>query len=82
MDVTTTPVALGTSAMLIQNLGPDALYLGEADVTDETGVLVSPGESLVVGNLNHPLYAVSSAASDVRILVRGQGIFPAPVVVP
>ena len=77
MDVTTTPVALGAGAQLVQNLGPGALYLGESDVDDETGVLVNANESVVVGARTHPLYAVSASTSDVRTLSRGQGIFPA-----
>jgi hypothetical protein len=82
MDVTTTPVSLGTGAQLIQNLGPDALYLGDASVDEDTGVLLNANESIVVGNLNHPLFAVSADTSDVRTLSRGQGIFPAFVIVP
>lgn len=78
MDVATTPVSLGTGSKLIQNLGPDALYLGGETVDDETGVVLNANESIVVGDMTHPLFVVSAAASDVRTLSRGLGIFPAP----
>jgi hypothetical protein len=82
MEVTDTAVSLGTGAKLIQNLGPDALYLGDAEVSDETGVLLEANTSLVVGQLNQSLYAISANTSDVRVLARGQGIFPSFVVTP
>jgi hypothetical protein len=63
------------SAGLIQNLGPDAVYIGGTAVTTETGFRVSSGEALAVGTATSMLYAVSDGTSDVRILNRATGIF-------
>jgi len=82
MNVSDTPVSLGYGAQLVQNLGPDELYLGESDVDSSTGVLLNANESTVVATRTHDLYVVSAGSSDVRTLSRGQGIFPAFVIAP
>lgn len=74
ITTTASPIA---SASLIQNLGPDTLYINEGSVTAQTGVRVSVGEALVVGTSNDTLYAVSDGSSDVRVLGRATGIFSA-----
>lgn len=63
------------SAGLIQNLGPDAAYVGGASVAPETGFRVSAGEAVSVGLATNTLYVVSDGTSDIRILSRGIGIF-------
>ena len=67
--------ALGPGPRLIQNLGPDALYV--QDVTPATttdGVKVPSGSSVFLGG-TEVYYAVSDGTSDVRDLGRGLGIF-------
>lgn len=82
-SISDTPVALGSSSYLIQNLGPDNLYVGESTVTVDDGVKVAAGEALAVGSTNSPVFAVSDGTSDVRTLGRGMGIFsPAAAPVP
>ena len=73
--VTTTASALAATG-LIQNLGPDEIFLGESGVTSGNGFRVSSGEAVAVGNTNAALYAVSAGTSDVRFLGRATGIFP------
>lgn len=66
--------ALGSGPRLIQNLGPDALYV--QDVTPATttdGVKVPSGSSIFIGGQAY--YAVSDGTSDVRDLGRGLGIY-------
>jgi hypothetical protein len=75
-SITTTASPL-PSGGLIQNLGPDEIYVGESSaVTSSTGVRVSADEVIAVGFVNLGLYAVSAGTSDVRTLTRGTGIFP------
>lgn len=81
--VGTTAVVIGKDAYLIQNLGPDTLYVGETDAVDEeNGIQLLVGEALSVGATNVSIYAVSEAASDVRILSRGLGFFHVPAPTP
>ena len=71
----TTSAPLGSGPRLIQNLGPDILYV--QDVTPATttdGVKVASGSSIVIGG-GESYYAVSAGKSDVRVLGRGLGIF-------
>lgn len=73
-SVTTTAQRI-PSAGLIQNLGPDEVYIGESSsVTTSTGLEIVAGESLAVGNTNANLYAISAGTSDVRTLTRATGI--------
>lgn len=76
MNVGTTPVELGTSAVLIQNLGPDGLFVGHSAQVVDLGVYISVDESVVVGEGNVPLRVASEGSSDVRVLSRGLGIYP------
>jgi len=73
-----TRVSLGGQAQLIQNLGPDKLYLGGPDVTEDDGLEVLSGQTVSIGPLNDELYAVSDDTCDVRTLVRGAGLFTTP----
>ena len=73
-SVTGTAVAIASGG-LVQNLGPDDVYLGNSDVTTSNGTMLAAGESIAVGETNTPLYAVSSGTSDVRTLARATGIF-------
>jgi hypothetical protein len=73
-DIGTTAVPI-QSGGLIQNLGPDPIYVGESAVTSTTGVRIAAGDSLVVGSMNAPLLVVSEDSSDVRFLGRAMGIF-------
>lgn len=74
--ITTTAVPIAASG-LIQNIGPDPVYIGEGSVTTTTGVRLSEGQALAVGSSNGKLYAVSSGSSDVRVLPRATGLFSA-----
>lgn len=72
-SVGTTPVHIG-SGVLVQNLGPDDLYIGESTVTEANGVLLAAGVSVAVGyGLSY--YVVSSDTSDVRLLGGAVGVF-------
>jgi hypothetical protein len=63
--------------MLIQNLGPDDLYVSDlAMVTTDTGVQITPGHSISVG-AGETHYGVSEGTSDVRICGAGTGLFAA-----
>lgn len=73
--VTDTPVLIGDDSYLIQNLGPDDLYVGDSSVTTSTGVQVNSGESLTVGATNGSVYVISDGTSDVRTLTRGLGVY-------
>lgn len=78
--------SIGTSAeqlasgdCLVQNLGPDALYLGRDESVDaSSGVKVAAGDAVSVAYTSQPLHGVSVGTSDVRILEAGTGIFVAP----
>lgn len=78
MDVGTDPVAIGTGPLLIKNLGPDLVYLGDSAVDENNGFPLAIGESVAVLYTNRGGYAVSEGTSDVRHLTGGTGIFPAP----
>lgn len=73
MDVGSTPEKLGPNYPLIQNLGPDPIYVGaDSSVSTATGVKVESGQSF---NANSPsTWVVSSGTSDVRSIDRGVGI--------
>jgi len=74
-EITDTPVEVGSSSYLIQNLGPDKLYVGGSSVTVETGIELQVGQALTVGETRSSVFVVSDGTSDVRILDRGMGIF-------
>jgi hypothetical protein len=75
MDVTTTPQRLGSSGYLIQNLGPDPLYVGESTVTEDNGVKLESGVCVVVGNTSNDVYVVSEGTSEIQLLGEGMGLF-------
>ena len=76
MNVGTTPVNLPGGYPLIQNLGPDPLYIGDlGTVTPATGVKLAPGQSFTAGGRGGGPWVVSSGTSDVRLAKRGTGIF-------
>ena len=71
----TTSATLTTVGALVQNLGPDELYV--ADVTPATssnGFRLESGESLALGS-GRTYYAVSVGTSDVRVLGGSSGVF-------
>lgn len=82
MDVTTTPHRLGSSGYLIQNQGPDALYVGEDDVDEDIGFRVLSGEAVAVGDTSWDIYVVSEGTSTVEILGKGEGLYSPPAEVP
>lgn len=69
------PVEIGYAGYLIQNLGPGNVFIGGSNVTEEDGLLIKPNQALAVGYTNTSVYAVSDDTADVRVLVRGAGIF-------
>jgi hypothetical protein len=77
--IETTSVSVGMFAQLIQNLGPDPIYVGESGVTTDTGLQVSAGRSVAVGSKDAEVFVVSDGTSDVRLLGRGLGVFPADI---
>lgn len=76
MNVTTTAVAVGTASdeyPLIQNLGPDKLYVGlDSTVSAATGVQLDVGRA--INTANRVVWVVSAGTSDVRLLGRGNQI--------
>lgn len=76
MTVTTTPVQI-SSSQLIQNLGPDVLYIGNSSVSASTGVRIDSGKSIAFNYSNSSIYAVSAGTSDVRTVNAGTGVFGA-----
>lgn len=75
MEVLEEPVSIGTNGVLIQNLGPDILYVGELIVPPENWVPVASNQAISVGGSNTPTYVVSDGTSDVRLLGQGSGMF-------
>jgi hypothetical protein len=76
--VDTTAVNLGgveAGLFVLQNLGPDALYIGnDATVSDTTGVkLLSGGDFTNADPHSGNFWVVSEGTSDVRLLVLGDG---------
>lgn len=73
-NVGTTPVNLAAKNPLVQNLGPDPLYVSDAStVTASTGIKLVAGQSLTVLTSKGP-WAVSGGMSDVRVVSRGTGL--------
>jgi hypothetical protein len=73
-NVNTTPVNLAGKNPLIQNLGPDPLYVSDGStVSANTGVKLTAGQSLTVSTSKGP-WAVSAGTSDVRVVNRGTGL--------
>lgn len=70
-----TPTLLKPSARLIQNLGPDPIFVGEEGVTDADGIQLLAGQGMSVSYTNYNLYMVSSGTADVRTLGQGGGLF-------
>jgi hypothetical protein len=75
MQVLEDPVALPQYACLLQNLGPDTLYLAEPTVSVGAGVAVAVNQAVTIGASNSVMYAVSDGECDVRILGQGLGMF-------
>ncbi|AOZ64953.1 hypothetical protein SEA_JAYLOCIRAPTOR_3 [Streptomyces phage Jaylociraptor] len=78
--VTTTPVILNAGSQLIQNLGPDDLYVGQtadgvATVTTANGIRLSVGESISYNNQNTKPSVVSSGTSEVRTMHSVTGVY-------
>lgn len=74
-SISTTATSLGSNPGLVQNLGPNNLYLGGSSVTASNGLEVTPGESVSVGFTNSPIYGISAGTSDVRVMGGARGIF-------
>lgn len=73
-NVGTSPVNLAGEYPLIQNLGPDPLYIGDrSTVTAATGVRLTTGQSFTASK-SSGTWVVSSGTSDVRLVNRGTGI--------
>ena len=73
--IDTTSVTLTTSGALVQNLGPDELYIADVSpATSTNGFRLESGESLAVGS-GRTYYAVSAGSSDVRLLGGASGVF-------
>ena len=76
ITVETTAVPVGAASdvqVLIQNLGPDPVYLGtDASVTSLTGIKMLAGGSFTspkdVRDLGIDLFLVSDGSSDVRLM--------------
>ena len=76
MDVTDEAVALGHKAQMIQNLGPDELYVApREDVDEDNGFAVYAGQAVALGYSNGGVWCVSAGTSDVRMLDGATGIF-------
>lgn len=74
-SVTTSPVLLTSEGALIQNLGPDDLFVtDEETATAADGVQVSMGNAVAVGD-GQLYHGVSAGTSDVRVLRNCVGIF-------
>ena len=69
------PVLLKPAARLIQNLGPDPIFVGEEGVTEDDGIQLLAGQGMSVSYTNYNLFMVSSGTADVRTLGQGDGIF-------
>lgn len=85
--VTTTPVILNAGSQLIQNLGPDDLYVGPtadgvATVTTANGIRLSVGESISYNNQNTNPSVVSSGTSEVRTMHSVTGVYLASASAP
>lgn len=69
-SVTNSATMVTTAGSLVQNLGPDDLYVDNVStVTTASGLRVAAGETVAVGANNH--YAISEGTSDVRVLSGG-----------
>lgn len=75
MQILEEAVALPSYPCVVQNLGPDTLYLGEATVTAGAGVKVEIDKAVTIGGTNSVIYAISDGECDVRILSQGLGMF-------
>jgi len=80
VEVTTTAKRLETDG-LITNLGPDVLYVGDKNVTVETGYPVAVDASVSVARTEFA-YGISEGTSEVVRLSGGTGIFPKGVDAP
>lgn len=75
MPTITTSQVLVTASALIQNLGPDDLYVADVNpATTSNGFKVEEAESIAVGG-GRTYYAVSAGTSDVRVLGGASGVF-------
>lgn len=86
VSVTATPKRICNGVSLVQNLGPDALYVdvstsptdGPSPVlSSSNGVQVSSGEAVSFDNENLHVWGISGGTSDVRVLEGGNGIYGA-----
>lgn len=84
-SVGTTPVTVGPGPRLVQNLGPDDLYIGHSNVdgaplvTVAAGIRLSAGESISLASTSTAISVVSSGTSEVRNLSSGSGMYSASV---
>jgi len=76
--VANVPIVIGSGPQMIQNLGPDTIYVGGPSVTAETGFTVKIGETFAMLYNGTPSYAVSAGNSDVRRLPGGSGMYASP----
>jgi hypothetical protein len=74
MNVTATPVNLGKNNKIIQNIGPDPVRVGYANVTADNGLHLTASAACVVGSTGVDIYVMCSGTSaDVRVLEGGTG---------
>lgn len=82
-SITATPVSLINGPLLLQNLGPDDLFVGQSDmsgnplVTQANGFRLSTGESISFGSTSSKISVVSTGTSEVRYLSSGTGVYTA-----
>jgi len=59
----------GRRQLMIQNLGPSLLYVGDSSVTTTDGMCVGSGVTLTLDVLDvGNIYAISASVSDVRVM--------------
>ena len=72
--VGSTQTFFGKSPACIQNLGPDNLYVGSAEVTPSTGVLIPVGSTIAFGYDQDGFYGISDGTADARLLRSATGL--------
>lgn len=72
------PVVIGTGPQMVQNLGPDVIYVGGPNVDATTGFPIKNGETFAMLYTGTPSYAISVGNSDVRRLPGGSGMYASP----
>lgn len=59
----------GRRQLIMQNLGPQGVYIGDSAVTTSDGLLIASGDLLSLNVLDvGDIFAISDGTSDVRVL--------------